>query len=122
MSMEEFEAQMLCMGYNEKQIADAKERIQEWANSMVIAIEEVIAKFRDFIASIWEDVKETLNELAERIREALDIESPDTKNIKPLSKRLQYVNANRVVNRVVQRYYMDVRMANKKFTRYYRRG
>lgn len=69
MSMEQFEVEMASAGYNEEQIAEVKAKIQEWAQTLAQALEEVIAKFREFMASIWEGVKETTAELAEKLEE-----------------------------------------------------
>jgi len=118
MSIEQFETELALAGYNAEQIAEAKAKIQECAESLAQALEEVIIIFREALASTFEQVKEAFAELSELLEEVLDEESPNTKYLEP-SKRLAYVNTNRVTNEVVKRYYnKDIRSMNMRYTRY----
>lgn len=67
MSLEQFEIAMASAGYNEEQITGMKAMIQEWAQTLAQTLEEIIERFRDFMLAIWEDVKETMAELAESL-------------------------------------------------------
>lgn len=82
MSVEEFESQLLCAGYNEEQVANIKEVLMEVALSMAQSIQEVIERLLAAISSCWEDIKDKIKRLADQIRELLDIpdkEKPGTK-------------------------------------------
>lgn len=67
MSIEQFESTMLTLGYNEEQIAAMKNAIQELAQTLTLALEEIIQRFKEFIASLWDGIKETMAELVEKL-------------------------------------------------------
>lgn len=67
MSIEQFESTMLTLGYNEEQIAAMKNIIQELAQTLTLALEEIIQRVKEFISSLWDGIKETMAELAEKL-------------------------------------------------------
>ena len=117
MSIEQFETEMARAGYNEQQIAEAKAKIYEWVQQFVEAIEEVVAKFREFMASVCKGMKEAWAELKAIIDETLNEYSPSTKYLER-NKRLAYINVNKFTNQVVKKYCnRDIRSMNMNFTR-----
>lgn len=82
MSMEEVKSQLLCMGYSEEEVEKIKELAIEVANTLAQFLNEVLERFIEIFSSCWDGIKDTLSELAEKLREWLDIpeeEKPDTK-------------------------------------------
>lgn len=117
MSMEQFESEMALAGYNEEQIAEAKRKLQEWAQQCATTIQELMEQLREVLVAAFSRVKEAFVELSEMGKEVLDERSP-SKYTKP-SKRLAYVNVNNVTNQVVKSYSKrDVRSMNMNFTRH----
>lgn len=118
MEMEQFEIALVSAGYNEEQITETMERLHKAIQETAVALEEAMQQVAQQLASAFVEVKETFAELYKVIEEVLDDKSPNTKHMKA-SKRLEYVNVNRVVNEVVKRYCnKDIRSMNMRYTRY----
>lgn len=79
MSIEQFEEAMVKAGYDEEQIANIKAKLEECTQLLVLTFEEIVDRFMEIMASVWEGVKETLKELADKLRDVLDIPNERTK-------------------------------------------
>lgn len=116
--MEQFEAEMALAGYNEEQIAEAKQKLYIAVQETAQALVETMQQIAEQLASSFEQVKDVFAELTKLTEEVLNEESSNTKYMEP-SKRLEYIDANRISNEVVRRYYnRDIRSLNMNFTRY----
>lgn len=116
MSIEQFEVEMASAGYNEEQIAEAKAKIQEWALTLAQTLEEVIAKFRGSMASVWEDVKETLAELAEKLNGWFEEQNKAKPEVHYVSYNPPY--SNTWYNQYMRKMTMDKRANIKPFVIY----
>lgn len=88
MLMEDIESRLISIGYKQEDVDRIKEVAMNVANSVALTFREIIESFMEIISSCWEEIKEKLNGLANRIRELLDIQ--DKKEL----KTKQYISYN----------------------------
>lgn len=124
MDIGEARAKLACAGYNEDEAnkicdecialvqCDGDTLEEEWERVMGI-----YSAVCEIIVEIVDKVSKALLEFADQVREVLDIESPNTKGM-AVSKRLEYINVNRLATQMVHHCYIpDRRTNNMWFTR-----
>lgn len=109
MSIEQFEVEMAKAGYDEEQIANIKAKLEECTQALVLAFEEIIDRFMEIMASVWEGVKDTLAELAEKLNDWFEQEKKEHPNQKKYYVPYNPPNDNSWYNQYMRRTTFDKR-------------